>query len=82
MLSRNDYKVLTTILQFGCTNEMKSVTIKKMSELTNLSIGKIRLSVKAFLELEYIAEGVVQHNAKTYYITDEGKSKLNQLMEE
>lgn len=80
MLSRNDYKILSVLYQYECTNELKSITINKINELSDLSVSKVRVSIKTFKNMDYIAEGVLQHKAKTYYITELGIEKLQQLM--
>lgn len=80
-LSKNDYKVLYQFYQFDCTNAMKSLTIERMSELTELSVSKIRKTVIEFKKLLYISEGVPQRCAKTYYITKKGINKVQKLME-
>ncbi len=79
-VSRNDYKILIAINNFGSTTEMKSLTIKKLKELTGLSISKIRGTIAKFKELEYLREGVVQHNAKTYFITRKGQEQIKKIL--
>lgn len=82
VLSKNDYKMLYTLYEYGGTTEMKSLTIQKLSGLTKLSESKIRISVREFKKLGYIREGAVQHNAKTYYITEDGINKVKELIKE
>lgn len=82
MLSRNDYKILHTLCQMSATNEMKSLTILRLNELTQLSVSKIRKTITIFKELMYISDGVVEHTAKTYYITEKGITKMNKLIKE
>ena len=79
MCSKNDYKVIITLYEHECTTEMKSFTIKKLHDITDLSVNKIRDTIKSFLLKGYIAEGAAQHNAKTYYITQLGIQKINNL---
>jgi DNA-binding transcriptional regulator GbsR (MarR family) len=59
---------------------MKSLTIVKISEMSGLSVPKIRKSISAFRNLNYISEGVMQHNAKTYYVTEQGINKINSIL--
>lgn len=80
MPSRNDYKILLEIYKYGCINEMKSITINKIQELTDLSLSKIRTTLSYFKDQNYVAEGVMQHSAKTYYITAEGIVKIHQIL--
>lgn len=80
-LSKNDYKVLYQFYQYDCTNAMKSLTVEKMAELTELSVSKIRKTIKVFKELLYINEGIQQRCAKTYFITKKGINKVQKFME-
>lgn len=59
---------------------MKSITINKISEMTELSISKVRRTINAFKEIKYIKEGIVQRNAKTYYVTKKGIEKIVKLI--
>lgn len=79
-LSKNDYKMLYLLYELGCTNDMKSLTIVKISKDCNLSVSKIRVSVKRFKELGYISEGIPQCCAKTYYITEQGLNKIGGML--
>jgi DNA-binding transcriptional regulator GbsR (MarR family) len=79
-LSKNDYKVLYLLYELGCTNDMKSLTISKISKDCSLSIPKVRVSVRYFKELEYIKEGIPQCSAKTYYITEQGLNKIGGML--
>jgi DNA-binding transcriptional regulator GbsR (MarR family) len=81
VVSKNDYKILYLFFEQGCTNEMKSMTVDKISTETNLSVSKVRKSIKVFKELLYISEGIPQGNAKTYYITKDGYKKVELLLE-
>jgi DNA-binding transcriptional regulator GbsR (MarR family) len=60
---------------------MKSLTVEKISELTNLSIPKIRKSLVEFKKLSYVNEGILQRCAKTYYITKKGINYVKKFME-
>lgn len=55
---------------------MKSFTIKKIVEETNLSDTKVRYTTRYLLAGEYIAEGFTVWNATTYYITAKGNEVL------
>jgi DNA-binding transcriptional regulator GbsR (MarR family) len=78
MPSKNDYKVLYALQE--CTNELKSYTIDKLHEVTKLSVSKIRLTMREFKGLGFVKEGALQHNAKTYYITQQGLEKIKALL--
>lgn len=78
-LSKNDYNVLIMLYQQECTNELKSYTLQQIHQNTNLSISKLRDTIKAFRLLNYINDGLVNNKSKTYYITQQGIEKLTQL---
>lgn len=80
-LSKNDYRVLYQLYQMDCTNGMKSLTIEKLSELTKLSVSKVRKTIAEFKKLLYISEGVPQRCAKTYYITKKGINNIKKFVE-
>jgi DNA-binding transcriptional regulator GbsR (MarR family) len=68
------------LYQNKCFNEFKSFSINLIKEQTQVSISKIRKSIKIFKELNYISEGAVNHSAKTYYVTETGINKIKELI--
>lgn len=79
-LSKNDYRVLVILMEYGCTTDIKAISIKKIQEFTGLSINKIRITLKYFKSTGLINEGAVEHNAKTYFISNNGKEKIHELL--
>lgn len=79
-LSKNDYNILVLLHNNQCNTKMKSYTIKKISQDTNLSIPKIRNAIKMFLLLNYINEGSNDASSKTYYINQNGINELKSLL--
>ena len=77
----NDYKILFTLYSNGCTNEMKAYTIIKIRHYANLSIPKIRNTIKKFKKVDYIRVGVSHCNSKTYYVSKKGIEKIKELSE-
>jgi DNA-binding MarR family transcriptional regulator len=77
--SKNDYKILFMLYEDNCITPMRSYPLKKIAEKTQLSDNKIRMALKTFKMLGYIEEGLVQHNAKTYFVTQYGIQKLKEL---
>lgn len=75
-MSKTDIKILYCLHKANCTNDMKSFTVKKIIEETELSNTKVRYTIRALLAGEYIGEGFNIGNASTYYITDKGKEVL------
>lgn len=80
MLSKNDYKTLIVMYQYECINEFKSLTVAKIREFTSLSVSKIRKTLYVFKSMGYVSEGILSHNSKTYYVTDLGIKKVNELV--
>lgn len=80
MLTKNDYKIMMKLYNENGDTEFRSFTIAHMSEMTGLSVSKIRVSMRNFKELGYVKEGARQHLAKTYYLTDGGKRKLEEII--
>lgn len=77
--TKSDVIILSQIEQAGGINKLKSVTVHKLIEKSNLSATKVRASVKLLLNANLVATGYMQKNAKTYYITDEGIAFLKDL---
>ena len=80
IFNKNDYNILSVLLENKCFTEIGSLTIKQISNLTGLSIPKIRLVMKTFLLTELTKEGARDGISKTFYITEEGVSFLNKAM--
>lgn len=78
-ISKNDYKILLRLSEDECTTELKSYTINEIVKTTGLSVSKVRVALRTFKLLNYIAEGAVSKSAKTYYITTKGQEKLKEL---
>lgn len=75
-MTKAGIRILYTLHKAECTNDMKSYTIKKIIEETELTSTKVRYSIIALLSGGYIAEGYSVGNAATFYITEKGKEIL------
>ena len=80
IFNKNDYNILSVLLENKCFTEIGSLTIKQISNLTGLSIPKIRLVMKTFLLTELTKEGARDGISKSFYITEEGVDFLNKAM--
>lgn len=80
-MTKNDFKILSVLFKDKCTNEMKSYTIIKLSQVSEFSITKIRACIKTFLEEGDIAEGYKSGSAKSYYITQKGIEKVMKFIQ-
>jgi len=78
-LSKNDFRILIIMKDNGFISQMQSCTIKRIEELINLSTNKIRITFKVLNLLGFVKEGAVDHNSKTYYITNAGIEKIKTI---
>lgn len=72
IFNKNDYRILSTFDDEESYTEISSLTIKQVSINTNLSIPKVRATIKNFLLAGFLKEGAKDGISKTYYITKEG----------
>lgn len=77
--TKNDYRILHEFMKSEATNEMKSRTIKYIKKKTGLSDSKVRKTIKKFRKIGYINQGAWLGNSKTYFITESGINKINEL---
>ena len=76
---KTDVLILGKMETAGAINAFKRSTIGKIIESTKLSATKVRASIKLLLEEEYIQEGFMSHNAKSYFVTEKGREFLKEL---
>lgn len=80
IFNKNDYKILTVLMDNQCYSKIASLTYKQISNNTKLSIPKIRISIKNFTLLDLIAEGAKDGISHTFYITEKGIDFLRTAM--
>jgi DNA-binding transcriptional regulator GbsR (MarR family) len=80
IFNKNDYTILSVLVEEQCFSEIASLSIKQISANTKLSIPKIRLVLKSFLLMDLIREGAKDGISKTFYCTDKGKQFLLSAM--
>ena len=73
---KSDVVILGKMEAVGAINQLKSATIHNLIQNTKLSATKVRASIKLLQANEFIKEGFMQRNAKTYYVTDKGREFL------
>lgn len=78
-MKKNDILVLGTIKKVKATNSLKSVPVTTLLKEINLSHATIRSSIRLLIKNELVAEGYMQRNARTYYITEQGIELINNL---
>lgn len=70
--NKSDYQILEMLIYNECFSPVESLSIRQLSDLTKLSLSKIRLTIKGFLIANLIGEGTKDGNNKTYYMTELG----------
>lgn len=55
--NKNDFKILGNLYSDGCTTDLKSKTLKMLSSETELSLIKVRVTMKNFLLANLCSEG-------------------------
>lgn len=78
MVTHNDYKILMTLNSKEAFSKLVGLTIKQIEQITSLSNNKIRTTLMVLNFMNYVKEGIAEHNAKTFYITQEGIDKLKE----
>lgn len=76
ILTMNDYKILACMYQGEYNAPLKSITYNDLKEQTELSINKIRNSIKMFADYGYVKEGFQHIQAKGFFITKVGVQKV------
>lgn len=79
MLNKNDYKILSILDENSCNSSLRSYTLKKIAEISGFSISKLRITIRLLKLMGYAKEGANSARSKTYYITELGKLKLEEL---
>ena len=81
--TENDFKILKSILDRGDNkkglNIANGTTIEEMVKKTKLSDKKVRDTINKFKESGYVTEGIKKVRTKTYVITKEGFTLLNNI---
>lgn len=78
--TKNDYLILKTIAQ-KTKSAMLSITVKGIQKETNLSIVKIKNTLKLFIEDGFVINGIPKRTAKTYFMTEKGIKELKKICE-
>lgn len=80
-INRNGIKVLSSLIKYGCTTELKSFTIDKIVEVTEQinNYHSCRRYLKSLIENGFVAEGYKKEMKKTFFATKEGLEKFKKL---
>ena len=78
--TKNDIFILDAIRTSGGISKLTGVPISTIVKKSKLSHTKVRNTVKILQSRSLIEEGFMQKNAKTYFITNNGKLLLSELI--
>lgn len=80
-MNRNAIKVLSSLIKYGCTTELKSFTIDKIVEVTKEinTYHSCRRYLKSLIENRFVNEGYKKEMKKTFFVTKEGLDKFKKL---
>jgi DNA-binding transcriptional regulator GbsR (MarR family) len=72
LFNKNDYKILEILIERRCSAPAASLTIKQLSEVSGMSLSKVRTVVNNFLLMNFVQCGSKDGNNKTFLHTEEG----------
>lgn len=70
--TRNEYRIISKMYENGCFTKLCSFKIQRIVSETNLSVPKVRQSMKMFISLGLVQKGAKDERADTFYLTEEG----------
>lgn len=83
VFTENDYKILKSIMSRGDSLKglckAKGTTIKEIVDRVKLSDRKVRVTLKRFEEVGYIARAMKIGRADAFMLTEAGMSELKSL---
>lgn len=71
-ITKNEYRIIGILYENGCFSKLRSFKIKRIASETNLSVVKIRLTMKKFIENGLIEKGARDERADTFFLTKKG----------
>lgn len=81
--TENDFRILKSILDRGDKKKgltiVNGTSIEEIVNKTELSDKKVRDTINKFKEVGYVTEGIKKVRTKTYILTKEGFSFLNNI---
>ncbi|MBY6838809.1 hypothetical protein [Clostridium botulinum] len=85
ILTENDYKVMTRILnrkENKGLSKTTGVTRNELKELTGLSYTKVGDALNTLIEYDFVSIGISKGRQKTYYLSVNGLNELKSLTEQ
>ncbi len=83
MLTLNDYKILTSIIDKEDKTKgiipSNATTKKEIMLLTGLSITKVNTALYSFIDKGYISLGLKHKNQNSYILTEKGMKKILEM---
>lgn len=84
-LNRLEYMILESLYEGGCKDYFHGMTIAEILEDNDGALGK-RMTVwkkmKKMVDTGYIAKGVLDNHADTYYLTEKSIKTIESLKED
>lgn len=84
-LNRLEYMILESLYEGGCKDVFHGMTIAEILDDNDGALGK-RMTVwkkmKKMVDADYIAKGVLDNHADTYYLTEKSIKIIEPLKEE
>lgn len=77
--TKKDLSIFEQLIKNKKINEIKSASYNQIEQMTNLSISKIRQTIKKAIKDGFIKEGVKDGHKKRYYITEKGINTIKEL---
>ena len=78
--TRNEYRIIGSLYQNTCFSKLCSFKIQRIATETNLSVPKIRQSMKMFISLGLVEKGAKDERADTFFLTSEGIKVVEENM--
>lgn len=78
--TRNEYRIIGSLYQNACFSKLCSFKIQRLATETNLSVVKIRQSMRMFISLGLVEKGAKDERADTFFLTAEGIKVVEENM--
>jgi predicted transcriptional regulator len=77
----SDIKVLKTLIDKGCTSQLKANTINQLLPDLEYCYSTTHNILTSLSIAGFIGKGIKNCRAETYYITEKGKNEIRRLIE-
>lgn len=77
-MDKLSYAILDVLLNNDCKTRLRSMTVKDLEEQVNIKGITIYKKISKLQSFGYVADGIKDGRANTYYITQLGVDKLQE----